>query len=132
MPAHPMAVLSNSSEFSRAARLQLRLTDMAATTDYVADGAFRSGCRAGARVSTKTWCRNRSEVRALSTLRMAFDERCLRYSERPSLRTPVEQVRQPIYRDGVDQWRHFEQWLEPLERALGPVLQHYPAPPPGV
>ena len=26
-----------------------------------------------------------------------------------------EQVRQPIFRDGLDQWRHFEPWLEPLK-----------------
>ncbi len=25
-----------------------------------------------------------------------------------------EQVRQPIYRDGVEQWRHYEPWLGPL------------------
>ena len=29
-----------------------------------------------------------------------------------------EQVRQPINRDGVDQWHHFEPWLKPLESAL--------------
>ena len=65
---------------------------------------------------------------------LEFDERCLRFFEndRPVRTASSEQVRQPIYRDGVDQWRNFEPWLEPLERALGPVLQHYPAPPPGV
>ena len=63
-----------------------------------------------------------------------FDERCLRFFEndRPVRTASSEQVRQPIYRDGVDQWRHFEPWLEPLANALGPALQHYPAPPPGV
>ena len=30
-----------------------------------------------------------------------------------------EQVRQPIYREGLDQWRHFEPWLGPLREALG-------------
>jgi hypothetical protein len=29
-----------------------------------------------------------------------------------------EQVRQPINKEGVDQWRHFEPWLKPLETAL--------------
>ena len=33
-----------------------------------------------------------------------------------------EQVRQPIFRDGVDHWRHYEPWLGPLKDALGPVL----------
>jgi hypothetical protein len=30
-----------------------------------------------------------------------------------------EQVRQPIFRQGVDQWRNFEPWLGPLKTALG-------------
>ena len=46
------------------------------------------------------------------------------------MRTPSsEQVRQPIYRDAVDQWRHYEAWLGPLKDALGPVLPAYPAAP---
>jgi hypothetical protein len=32
-----------------------------------------------------------------------------------------EQVRRPIYREGVDQWRHYEPWLGPLKSALGPL-----------
>jgi tetratricopeptide (TPR) repeat protein len=40
-----------------------------------------------------------------------------------------EQVRQPIFKEGVDHWRHFEPWLAPLERALGDVLSAYPATP---
>lgn len=38
-------------------------------------------------------------------------------------------VRRPIYREGVDHWRHFEPWLSPLKAALGDVLEHYPDPP---
>jgi len=30
----------------------------------------------------------------------------------------------------VDQWRHYEPWLDPLKSALGPVLDTYPAAPP--
>jgi hypothetical protein len=37
-----------------------------------------------------------------------------------------EQVRQPIYRSGMEQWQHFEPWLDPLKRALGAVLDRYP------
>jgi hypothetical protein len=40
-----------------------------------------------------------------------------------------EQVRRPIFREGLDQWRHFERWLDPLETALGDVLDRYPATP---
>jgi tetratricopeptide (TPR) repeat protein len=43
-----------------------------------------------------------------------------------SVRTPSsEQVRQPIFRDGLDQWRKYEPWLGPLEAALGDALGRY-------
>jgi tetratricopeptide (TPR) repeat protein len=36
-----------------------------------------------------------------------------------AVHTPsAEQVRQPINRAGLDQWRHFERWLGPLQEAL--------------
>jgi hypothetical protein len=36
-----------------------------------------------------------------------------------------EQVRRPINRDGLDQWRHYEPWLGPLKEALGmPASAH--------
>jgi tetratricopeptide (TPR) repeat protein len=66
--------------------------------------------------------------RLLEHCGLPFDDNCLRFfeSERP-VRTPSsEQVRQPIYRDAVVQWRHYEAWLEPLKTALGPVLAAYP------
>jgi hypothetical protein len=34
-------------------------------------------------------------------------------------------VRQPIFREGLDQWRHFEPWLAPLREALGDALERY-------
>ena len=34
-----------------------------------------------------------------------------------------EQVRRPIFRDGLEQWRNFEPWLDPLKAALGPALE---------
>jgi len=47
------------------------------------------------------------------------------------VRTPsAEQVRRPIYRDSLEQWRHYEPWLGPLRDALGPVLDAYPEVPP--
>jgi hypothetical protein len=36
-------------------------------------------------------------------------------------------VRQPIYREGLDQWRHYEPWLQPLREALGDALTGYRA-----
>jgi len=41
----------------------------------------------------------------------------------------AQQVRKPIFREGVDHWRNFEPWLEPLKTALGPVLPAYPGVP---
>ncbi len=62
---------------------------------------------------------------------LPFDERCLRFYENTrAVRTASsEQVRRPIYRDGVDHWRHYEPWLGPLKAALGPVLDAYPEVP---
>jgi hypothetical protein len=60
---------------------------------------------------------------------LPFEEECLHfYRNRRAVRTASsEQVRQPIFREGVEQWRHFEPWLGDLKAALGPVLQDYPA-----
>jgi hypothetical protein len=33
-----------------------------------------------------------------------------------------EQVRKPIFTEGLDQWRHYEKWLQPLRQALGPIM----------
>jgi tetratricopeptide (TPR) repeat protein len=59
---------------------------------------------------------------------LPFDDACLRFFEnaRPVRTASSEQVRQPIYRHGVDHWRHFEPWLGPLKAALGPLLEAYP------
>ncbi|MDE2052657.1 MAG: sulfotransferase, partial [Gammaproteobacteria bacterium] len=69
--------------------------------------------------------------RLLAACRLPFDPKCLRFHENArAVRTASsEQVRQPIFRDGVDQWRHYAPWLEPLERALGDVLTEYPGVP---
>jgi cytochrome c-type biogenesis protein CcmH/NrfG len=69
--------------------------------------------------------------RLLAACGLPFDPRCLRFHENArAVRTASsEQVRRPIFRDGVDQWRHYEPWLEPLERVLGNVLTDYPAVP---
>ncbi len=69
--------------------------------------------------------------RLLDYCGLEFDPACLRFYENSrAVRTASsEQVRRPIFRDGLDQWRHFEPWLEPLRRALGPVLDYYPKVP---
>lgn len=59
-------------------------------------------------------------ARMLDFIGVPFEERCLRYYETErAVRTPSsEQVRQPLYRDAMSQWQHYEQWLEPLRAAL--------------
>jgi hypothetical protein len=69
--------------------------------------------------------------RLLDYCGLPFEENCLRFHENNrSVRTASsQQVRQPIFRDGVDHWRHFDPWLGPLKIALGSVLDAYPAVP---
>lgn len=73
-----------------------------------------------------------SEVhRLLDSCGLPFEDGCLRFyeNERAVRTASSEQVRQPIYRDGIDQWRHYAEWLDPLRTALGEVLDAYPAAP---
>jgi len=60
--------------------------------------------------------------RILDFCGLDFEPACLDFhkTERTVHRASSEQVRQPIYREGVDQWRHYEPWLGPLKAALGP------------
>jgi tetratricopeptide (TPR) repeat protein len=69
--------------------------------------------------------------RLLDYCGLAFEPACLKFYENDrAVRTASsEQVRQPIFADGVDHWRHFEPWLDPLKAALGPVLDAYPEAP---
>ena len=62
---------------------------------------------------------------------LPFEAACLRFyeNERAVRTASSEQVRRPIFREGLEQWRHFEPWLDPLKAALGPVLTAYPAVP---
>jgi len=62
--------------------------------------------------------------RMLDFLGLEFESACVEFHRtQRSVRTASsEQVRKPIYRAGVEQWRHFEPWLGELERALGPAI----------
>jgi hypothetical protein len=63
---------------------------------------------------------------------LPFEDSCLRFydNDRPVRTASAQQVRKPIFREGIDQWRHFEEWLAPLQESLGDVLTHYPHTPP--
>jgi tetratricopeptide (TPR) repeat protein len=65
--------------------------------------------------------------RLLDHCRLPFEAACLSFHQtRRSVRTAsAEQVRQPIYTSGVGHWRHFEEELRPLRRALGDCLERF-------
>jgi len=66
--------------------------------------------------------------RLLDFCGLPFEDACLDFhrTERAVRTASSEQVRQPIYREGLDQWRRFEPWLAELKTELGPVLERYP------
>ncbi len=73
-----------------------------------------------------------SEVRKLlEYCGLPFEDSCLRFyeNERAVRTASSQQVRRPIFREGVDHWRHYEPWLDPLKQSLGAVLEEYPAAP---
>jgi tetratricopeptide (TPR) repeat protein len=69
--------------------------------------------------------------RMLDFLGLPFEESCLEYYKKDRSFNSIsnEQVRRPIFTEGVERWRNFEPWLGPLKAALGPVLDAYPEVP---
>jgi tetratricopeptide (TPR) repeat protein len=65
--------------------------------------------------------------RILDFCELPFEPSCLEFhrTERSIRTASSEQVRQPIFREGLDQWRHYEAWLGPLREALGDALVRY-------
>jgi tetratricopeptide (TPR) repeat protein len=65
--------------------------------------------------------------RLLDHCRLPFEDACLSFHQtRRSVRTAsAEQVRQPIFTSGIGHWRHFEEELRPLRRALGDSLERF-------
>jgi len=66
--------------------------------------------------------------RLLDYCKLSFETQCLRFYQNRRVAQTIssEQVRQPIYTAGLEQWRHFEPWLEPLKLALQDLPQDYP------
>ena len=62
---------------------------------------------------------------------LAFEDACLEFhaNPRPVRTASSEQVRRPLFTDSMEQWRHYEEWLEPLKSLLAPVLATWPDPP---
>ncbi|MEI9932953.1 MAG: sulfotransferase [Rhizomicrobium sp.] len=69
--------------------------------------------------------------RLLEYLDLPFEEQCLRFHEnkRAVGTLSSEQVRKPLYKSGIEQWRPYDEWLGPLKTSLGGVLEAYPLPP---
>jgi predicted Zn-dependent protease len=69
--------------------------------------------------------------RLLEYCGLPFEEGCLRfYDNARAVRTASsEQVRQPIFRDALEHWRHYEPHLRQLKAVLGPTLVAYPEVP---
>lgn len=65
--------------------------------------------------------------RILDFCGLEFEPACVEfYKTERSVRTASsEQVRQPIFREGLDQWKHYEPWLGELKDALGDALVRY-------
>ncbi len=100
--------------------------EMMADYDRAAPGAVHRVIYEDMVADTETQVR-----RVLDYLGLPFEQGCLEFynNERAVRTASSEQVRKPIFRDGLDQWRNYEPWLGPLVEALGPVLPAYPDAP---
>ena len=65
--------------------------------------------------------------RVLEFCGLEFESACTRFhkTERSVGTASSEQVRQPLFRDGLLQWRNYEAWLGPLKDALGDARIRY-------
>jgi predicted Zn-dependent protease len=63
--------------------------------------------------------------RILDFCGLGFEPGCLHFyrTERSVNTASSEQVRQPIYREGLEHWRHYEPWLGALRAALGTLAE---------
>jgi hypothetical protein len=61
--------------------------------------------------------------RLLAYCGLAYDPACLAFHQnpRPVRTASSEQVRRPIFREGLEHWRNFEPWLGELKQALSTV-----------
>lgn len=72
--------------------------------------------------------------RMLAYLGLPFEHACLEFwkNDRAVRTASSEQVRTPIFTDGIDHWKRFQHWLGPLVEVLGDVATAYPEVPAGL
>jgi hypothetical protein len=65
--------------------------------------------------------------RLLAFCGLEFEPQCLEYYRTArSIRTASsEQVRRPIFREGLNQWQHYDPWLAELRAGLGDAPMRY-------
>ncbi len=135
---HPMACCFSSfkQHFARGQHFSYDLTDLGRYYgDYVALLAHYDAVFPGQihRVIYERMIDDtETEVRRLlEYCGLPFEAACLQFhtTQRAVKTASAQQVRQPIFREGLEHWRHFEPWLGALSAALGPVLEAYPEAP---
>jgi predicted Zn-dependent protease len=136
---HPLSCCFSGwkQHFARGQAFSYDLTDIGRYyRDYVAlmAGYDRAAPGAVHRVIYEDMVTNTEyEIRRLlDHVGLRFEQTCVEfYNNDRAVRTASsEQVRRPIFTDGMEQWKNYEPWLGPLADALGPVLNAYPAAPP--
>ena len=65
--------------------------------------------------------------RILEFCGLKFEPACVEFykTERSVYTASSEQVRQPIFREGLFQWRNYQPWINPLKDCLGDALIRY-------
>ena len=64
-------------------------------------------------------------TKLLNYCELPFESQCLEFykSKRPVKTPSAEQVRQPIYKSGLDYWKNFEEDLNPLEQLFSSEIE---------
>lgn len=134
---HPLAVgwSAYKQHFARGQEFSYDLVDLGRYySDYAALMAAFDQARPG-RVHRVIYeemvADTERQVRALlAYVGVDFEPDCLTFWRNARIvRTPSsEQVRQPVFRQGLDQWKRFERWLHPLRSALGSLPDTYAQP----
>lgn len=131
---HPLGCCFSAfkQHFARGQGFSYDLTDLGRYyADYVALMAHFDAVQPGAihrTIYEHMIADPEAEVRRLLTYcGLDFEPGVMKFHENDrAVRTASsEQVRRPIFTEGLDQWRAFEPWLDPLKAALGPVLHSW-------